>query len=307
MTPLLLSLAFAQSQPKIVEGTPEFASCIDGAGDCADRFYRFLGLSMAEQGFTFQNDPQLLSPTLSRREGVAAGALLTTFPFAKPRENLSGKEENTSYSPVLPRIFAGWTGDTGDTTRVGAGVFFLPPIPVGGASALIAGVEGGAAMKVGEAARVGVELDFTYTRARAPIVASEEQYEARDDFDNPSNLDPETYEAVCIPAGGCTDTFTLANGGARLAAAVDIGIVSPYVKLGIHTISNQLNVMYDDTTWGMTGIQPAAHTGALLAIGEHIDLSLGAAFALRPASLNEDPGGGAGLFTKVQGAAAYRF
>ncbi len=302
----LLSLAFAQGQPTILKGSPEFASCING-GDCADRFYRFLGVSMAEQGFTFQNDPQLLSPTLSRRDGVAAGALLTTFPFAKPRENLSGKEENTSYSPVLPRIFAGWNGDGGERTRVGAGVFFLPPVPVGGASALVAGVEGGGALKVRENARVGLELDFTYTRARAPIVASEEQFENRDSFDNPSNLDPETYEAVCIPAGGCIDTFTVANGGARVAAAVDVGPVSPYVKLGINTVTERLYVMYDDTTWGLSGVQPVAHTGALLAVGDHVDLSLGAAIALRPAVLNEDPEGGAGLFTKIQGAAAYRF
>lgn len=306
MLTALLSLAFAQSQPTIVEGNPEFAGCINSGGACADSFYRFLGLSMAEQGFTFQNDPQLLSPTLSRREGIAVGALLTTFPFSPPRENLSGKEENTSYSPVLPRIFGGVNADL-EKVRVGGGAFFLPPIPVGGASALIAGLEGGAALKVGGAARVGVELDFTYTRARAPIVASEEQYENRDSFDNPSNLDPETYEAVCIPAGGCVDTFTVANGGARIAAAVDVGPVSPYVKVGINTVSNRLYVMYDDTTWGMSGIQPAAHTGALLAIGDHVDLSLGTAVAIRPAVLNEDPNGGAGLFFKMQGAAAYRF
>ena len=306
MVSVLLSLAFGQSQPTILEGNPEFAGCINGGGDCADRFYRFLGLSMAEQGFTFQNDPQIVSPTLSRRDGFAAGALVTTFPFAKPRENLSGKEENTDYSPVLPRIFGGWTGDV-SKVRVGGGAFFLPPIPVGGASAFVAGLEGGAALKVGGAARVGLELDMTYTRARAPIVASEAQYENRDTLDNPNNLNPETYEAVCVPAGGCVDTFTVANGGLRVAAAVDVGPVSPYVKLGINTVSERLSVMYDDTKWGLSGVQPAAHTGALLAVGDHVDLALGSAFALRPAALNEDPEGGAGLFFKLQGAAAYRF
>jgi hypothetical protein len=305
MLALWLSAALAQSSPTLVQGTPEFQSCLTNPG-CADRFYRFLGLSMAEQGFTFQNDPQLLSPTLSRREGFTAGALLTTFPFAKPRENLSGKEENTSYSPVLPRIFGGYKGEGPGNTRVGAGAFFLPPIPVGGASALIAGIETGAALPVGEVARVGLELDFTYTRARAPIVASEEQYEARGDFDNPNNLDPEVYEEVCLP-DGCVDTFTVANGGVRVAASVDAGPLAPYVKVGLNTVSERLQVQYDDTTWGLSGIQPVAHLGSLLFIGDHVDLGLGAAFGVRPAALNLEPGGGAGLYAKVQGSAGWTF
>ena len=107
MWTLWVAAAMAQGQPRIIEGTPEFGDCLQQAG-CADRFYRFLGLSMAEQGFTFQNDPQLLSPTLSRRDGWTVGGLLTTFPFQPPRENLSGKEEQTSYSPVLPRVFGGY-------------------------------------------------------------------------------------------------------------------------------------------------------------------------------------------------------
>jgi len=301
----LLSLAFAQSQPTIVEGNPEFAGCINGGGACADNFYRFLGLSMAEQGFTFQNDPQLLSPTLSRRDGWTVGALLTTFPFSPPRANLSGKEENTSYSPVLPRLFGGWKGEAGSGI-LGVGAFFLPPIPVGGASALIAGVETGYGIPIGEKVRVGPEVDFTYTRARAPIVASEEQYEARDDFDNPNNLDPEVYEAVCLP-DGCVDTFSIANAGLRVAASVQVGPLAPYVKVGINTVTERLYVQYDDTTWGLGGVQGVGHLGSLLMIGDHVDLALGAAFGLRPASLNEDPNGGAGLYSKVQGSAAWSF
>lgn len=302
---MMVSAALAQGQPQLLEGTPEFQSCLGNAG-CADRFYRFLGLSMAEQGFTFQNDPQLLSPTLSTREGWAAGALLTTFPFPEPRENLSGKEENTSYSPVLPRVFAGWRGDGPGSARVGGGAFFLPPIAVGGASALVAGLEGGIGWPVGERLRVGVELDGTYTRARAPIVASEEQYENRDDFDNPSNLDPEVYEAVCLP-DGCVDTFLVANGGLRLVGSVTVGAFAPYAKLGVNLVSERLQVQYDDTTWGLGGVQAVAHAGSLLHIGEHVDLALGGALGLRPAALALETDGGAGLYGKLQGSAAWSF
>jgi len=305
MWTLWVAAAMAQGQPRIIEGTPEFGDCLQQAG-CADRFYRFLGLSMAEQGFTFQNDPQLLSPTLSRRDGWTVGGLLTTFPFQPPRENLSGKEEQTSYSPVLPRIFGGYKGAGPGETIVGAGAFFLPPIPVGGASALIAGVETGMALPVGDKVRIGAELDLTYTRARAPIVASEEQYEARDDFDNPSNLDPATYEAVCLP-DGCVDTFTVTNGGLRVVASVQAGPLVPYVKVGLNTVTERLRVQYDDTTWGLDGVQPVAHAGSLLLLGDHVDLALGAALGLRPATLAQEPDGGAGLYGKLQGSAAWSF
>jgi len=304
MWTMLLSAALAQGQPRIVAGEPEFAGCLQAA-QCSENFYRFLGLSMAEQGFTFQNDPQLLSPTLSRRDGWTVGGLLTTFPFSPPRENLSGKEENTSYSPVLPRIFGGWKGDMGSGV-FGAGAFFLPPIPVGGASALIAGVETGYGFRIGDKVRIGPEVDFTYTRARAPIVASEEQYENRDSFDNPSNLDPEVYEEVCLP-DGCVDTFTTANAGIRVAASVQAGPLAPYLKLGINTVTERLQVEYDDTTWGLDGVQAVAHTGTLLMVGDHLDLALGGAVGLRPASLNEDPEGGAGLYGKLQGSAGWSF
>lgn len=304
MWTLWMTAALAQGQPTIVEGTPAFEDCLQSAG-CADRFYRFLGLSMAEQGFTFQNDPQLLSPTLSTRDGWAVGGLLTTFPFPEPRENLSGKEENTSYSPVLPRLFGGWRGTVGEL-RAGGGVFFLPPIPVGGASALVLGAEGGVTIPVSDAVRLGAELDLTTTRARAPIVASEAQYEARDDFDNPTNLDPAIYEEVCLP-DGCVDTFLVTNGGARLVASFGSGPVLPYVKLGVNLVRERLKVQYDGTTWGLGGVQGVAHGGALLQLGEHVDLALGGALGLRPATLALEPGGGAGLYGKLQGSAAWSF
>jgi hypothetical protein len=166
----LVATALAQSPAALIDGTPEFADCLDNPG-CADRFARFLTVSMAEQGFTFQNEAQLSSAALTRRTGWQAGASLSTFPFAPPRENLSGKEEGTSYSPVLPRLRGGWTGGS-DALAVGAGVSFLPPIPVGGASALVLGAESSVAAVRGKW-RIGGELDFTWTRARAPIVASE--------------------------------------------------------------------------------------------------------------------------------------
>ncbi|MFT4625009.1 MAG: hypothetical protein ACI8PZ_003675 [Myxococcota bacterium] len=300
---LMLSAANAQGQATLVDGTPEFRDCLGNPG-CADRFYRFLSISMAEQGFTMQNEAQLSSAVLTRREGVHIGGSLSTFPFSKPRENLSGKEENTSYSPVLPRLRGGWLGGS-DTLAVGVAGSVLPPIPVGGASALVLGAEGSLAAVLGPW-RVGGELDFSYTRARAPIVASEEQYESRDEFDNANNLDPAVYERVCLP-DGCVDTFVVANTALKVAASVEVGPVSPYAKLGLSMIHETLQVEYDDTRWRVAGLQPTASLGAVLLPGDHLGLALGAVFATRSASIDPEEPYGLGLFFGLEGGLSWTF
>jgi hypothetical protein len=304
---LTLSLASAQQQAKLVDGTPEFQECINDPG-CSDRFYRFLTTSMAEQGFTFQNEQMLLSAVVSRREGVQVGGELTTFPLTPPRANLSGKEENTSFSPVLPRLRAGWLGAAGPV-HIGVGGSLLPPIPVGGASALVAGLEGSIAAHPTEKLAVGGELDFSFTRARAPIVASEEQFEARKDFDNPNNLDPKVYNKVCAPNGGCTDTYTQANLGIRAGLSGQIGSVfTPYTKLGLTMVNETLFVEYDATKWRVAGLQPSWSGGGVISIGEHVDLGLGTAIAYRPPALDPEPADPkAGAFFKLHGAAAWTF
>jgi opacity protein-like surface antigen len=306
---MLVALAVpvhAQSQAELVAGEPAFTACLEDS-DCADAFYRFLSLSMAEQGFTMQQHGQLASAVMMPADGVHIGGMLTTFPFAKPRENLSGKEENTSFSPVLPRLQGGWTGAGPGDTRVGLGAFFLPPIAVSGASALLAGIDLSLAVPVGDSFRFGPELDFTYTRARAPIVASEQQYENRDDLDNPNNLDPAVYEAVCAPAkNGCVDTFTLANLGLRVAASVDVGAgFAPYLSLGAALVNERLWVMYDDTTWAMTGIQPNVHVGSTFTHDSGLGLALGGGLAYRNAAISETDM--AGAFFKLEGSARWTF
>ncbi len=284
-----------------MDGTPEFADCPDNPG-CADRFYRFLTVSMAEQGFTFQNEAQLGSAALTRRSGWQVGGSLSTFPFTGPRENLSGKAEQTSYSPVLPRLRAGWVGGD-EAWTVGVGASLLPPIPVGGASALVLGAETSVARSLG-AWRLWGEVDFTYTRARAPIVASEEQYESRQTFDNPNNLDPQVYKEACLP-DGCVDTFGLANTGLKLAGSVQVGVVVPYAKLGVNLVSEGLYIQYDDTRWRVAGLQPTASLGALVLPGEHVGLGLGAVMALRPESADTQEPFGPGLYFGLEGSAAW--
>jgi len=301
----LATPANAQGLAELVDGSPEFEeSCLDASdSDCAVRFQRFLTHSMIEQGFTFQQVSQLTSPLVNRRDGFVVGAQIDTFPFAEPRSNLAGKEENTDYSPVLPRLVGGWTGGE-DGMRMGAGVFVLPPVPVQGASALVAGVDLGATWALGGSTHVGAELDLTYTRARAPIVASEEQYENREEYGN--NLLEETYEAVCAPEeDGCIDVFTVLNPSLRVGASWEIGDFTPHVRLGGTYVREQLYVMYDDTTWRSTGFQYSAHVGGALAVAEGLRLGLGASTAFRPAAISEDES--AGMLFKLQGSAGWQF
>ena len=311
MLTVLITISAAMAQDngfgsaRLVAGSPEFGSCLDSSG-CADNFYRFLTESMVEQGFSMQNHSQSSSAAVNRASGIHVGGSLGTFPFEGEAVNLSGKTENTSYSPVFPRISAGWLGDAdGGGRRYAAGAFFTPPVPVGGAQALQLGVEGGLALHGAADSGALIEGDFTYLRATAPIVASEEQFEDRDDFSNPDNLDPDTYEAVCGD-DGCLDTFSMANLGLRggYSWALPSGLV-PYAKAGITIVNERLDVQYDATSWAIFAIQPSAHAGAGWNIGDGLHLALGASAALQQPNQNENDS--IGLFYKADASAAWVF
>ncbi len=304
----LAATAFAQDTAYLLEGSPEFEEgCLDNddageEGSCEDRFYRFLSQSMAEQGFTFQRHGLMASPTLNHDEGLFVGATLDTFPLSPPRSNLAGKEENTEFSPVLPRFEAAWRGAPGPTDA-GLGLSVLPPVPVNGASALIVGLDGGVAFGDGPL-RGGLDAAFTYARARAPITATEEQYESGD-FEN--NLKAETYEAVCVPAGGCVDTFTVADTSVQLAVSYRIASwLTPWVRVGGALVQEKLYVMYDDTLWALTGLQPQASVGATSAPHERVFLGASAGVARRGEAITMD-GEEPGRFFKLTGTAGYRF
>lgn len=301
-----LSTAQAQQTARLVAGNPDFGSCLDG-DTCSDRFYHFLSHSMVEQGFVFAHHAMDTSAVISRQEGGMVGVQIRTFPFTAPRENLSGKTENTSFSPVLPGITGGWRGRFLGMGRVGAGAFFLPPIPVKGASAMVIGVDGSVGAQVG-ILHAGGSLDVSWSRAFAPIVASEEQYEDRESFDNPDNL--EHYEERCLP-DGCLDRFDALTVGAKAGVSVDAtSFLAPYVELGLAYVSHTLDVDYDSTTWRMTGLQGSAHAGLTSHFAKRVQLGLGAGLAYRPSAITEyddDGNAPAGVLFRLDGSASVAF
>ena len=228
--------------------------------------------------------------------------MLHTFPFAPPRMNLSGKTENTQFSPVLPKLAAARTWDVGDR-HMGVGLTALPPIKVQGAAALILGLSGSIARDT-STGRVGLEADFSFVRAKAPVAASKEQMEDAGEFSE-GHLEDELYEANCDPDTGCIDTFSLANLELMGRVGWKVGdVLVPHVGLGITVLNERLQIQYDDTAWSMFGIQPAVHVGAAWTPSDPVFLSAGASAGLRQANQSPD---GLGMFTRLEGAAGYRF
>ncbi len=295
---------------RLVDGAPDFSQCLDSA-DCASNFYAFLTQSMVEQGFSMQGHSVATSTLTHRRLGWRAGGALTTFPFGPPPKNLSGKEENTQFSPVFPHIWAGRAWEPARARQVGLGLSFTPPVPVKGARALALGLASSFTKGAEEEVRLGVEADLGFVRARAPIAATQDQLDARDSFSNPSNLDPERFASVCGPdiadgADGCIDTFTLLNFSVRAGQSWPLAYgFSPYVKVGATVVNEWLDIKYDSTRWGVFAVQPTAHAGMSANIGEHMFLSLGASAAFRQG--NQSESGKWGLIPVVDGAAAWAF
>jgi hypothetical protein len=294
---------------RLVSGSPDFAACIEDGGDCQTSFFNFLTGSMVEQGFAMQDNSVASSPLTHRRKGWHVGGSLSTFPFGPPPENLSGKEENTQFSPVFPRLLGGYVAADGGKQQA-IGFTLTPPVPVNGASALGLGINGALSKGGAESTRQGLEAAISYVRARAPIAATEDQVENRDSLSNPDNLDPAQFDDVCGDdvangAGGCLDTFTLLNVSVRAVQAWHVGSgFTPYVKAGVTFIDEWLFIKYDGTTWGVFAIQPTVHAGSGWNAGDHMFLSLGASAAYRQGNQSED---GAGIFTTIEGAAAWAF
>jgi hypothetical protein len=266
---------------------------------------------MVEQGFAMQSNGLSNTPLSERRAGISVGGQVSTFPFSPPRENLSGKEENTSFSPVFPRLEVGYTTALTERSQRSLGLHLLPPLRVNGASALLVAVEAGQSWGDGEGRRLGLEADLSYLRALAPITATEEQLSQRDEWSNPDNLDPEQFEAVCGSdvaegAAGCIDRFSFVNVGLRAGWSDAVGeSLFPYAKAGLNVVNERMFVKYDGTTWGLFALQPSLHGGVVWAPGEAARLGLGGSTALR--QRNQSTEDRFGLLETIEGSAGWHF
>ncbi len=284
-------------------GQPEFIGCLNSP-DCSDRFFSFFNQATLEQGFTMQGASPLTSSVVNRKEGWVVGGLLHTFPFGPPRENLAGKEENTQFSPVLPKLLAGRLWTSGDT-HTAIGMTALPPIPIQGAAALILGLDGSMAWDLGDGPhRWGLEADFTFVRATAPVAASKDQFENKDELPE-GHLEEDLYMSNCDPDKGCIDVFSVVDLALRSRIAWQLGdTFFPYAAAGIIVVNQSLHVEYDDSKWKLFAIQPTLHGGAAWAPVEPLLLNLGLDLGFKQANQSDK---GIGAFYRIAGAAGYRF
>ena len=258
---------------------------------------------MMEQGFTMQDSGVVTSTLVNHRDGWFVGGMLHTFPFGPPPKNLAGKEENTQFSPVLPKLFAGKGWTSGDRRWSLAGSL-LPPVPVGGAAALIAGVEASTARPLGDALW-GIEADFTFVRATAPVTASEEQISDAESKGYEDNVKTETVAKNCDADKGCIDVFGISNLSLRTGLSWELGDVwIPYAKVGLTVVSERLAVDYDQTSWSIFAIQPTLHTGTGIAVSDGVLLATGVSAGVKQGNQSAES---AGIFYRLEGSAAVRF
>jgi hypothetical protein len=251
---ILLSSAFANfGQTTLSSGEPEFADCIDN-DNCKTNFYQFLTHSMLEQGFTIESRSLLSNPALTKQDGFLLGTSISTFPFSPPQKNLSGKEENTSFSPVFPRFHL----HNKKTERTSYGFSVLPPIPIQGASALFTSFHYNYLFTTNNT----INIDGSLAHIKAPITASEDQFENKDSFDDPNNLNDDTYQERCGQDGGCLDQYNILHFSSKWTHSWDFDkAYKPYSQIGLTFLYQRLYVMYDDTTWNIISLQPVVSGG----------------------------------------------
>ena len=285
-------------QASLVAGTPEFTDCLDDSA-CASNFFSFLTHSMMEQGFVIQSHNVVGSRLVQEQKGWYTGVSLSTFPFHPPQKNLSGKEENTSFSPVFPRFHVGHIQEDSS-----CGLSVLPPVPVRGASALFLSFDYDKILHQTEKTKRTIAFDLSLAHIRAPITASDEQFSDRDSFENPDNLNPDTFAERC--GEGCLDQFSLSHLSVRFGQSWGRNtVIRPYLQGGLSVLSQWLYVMYDDTLWNILSVQPSLHSGVGWQAHEHLLLVLGGSTAVQfPMQNREGTWGG---FYTLDLQAAYHF
>jgi hypothetical protein len=294
----------AFGQMELQNGTPEFESCLK-SDDCASRFYRFFSESTLAQGFAMQDVSPLVSALHSPQPGGTAGIQIQTFPLGPPPKNLAGKEENTQFSPVFPKLLLGYRWQHEDTT-FGSGLSFFPPIPIQGASAMQVGLQGSYGRNIQEGPhRWGLDLEFTFVQAHAPVTASKDQFDGREEGGFEDNLKEDAFMANCDVEIGCTDIFTVANlsltSGLRWALAEKMGL---FAGAGFTWLNEFFQVEYDDTTWALMGLQPFVQSGIHWEPTKHWNLLLEGRCALKQENQSTS---GMGVFYRFGLAGGYHF
>lgn len=283
-----------------------FAAQVRNEEGAARSFIQLTAFGMAEQSFTLQHGSSPSSVFSGEQSGTRVGLQLVTFPFVA-QENLLGKEENTGFSPVLPRLTVGMQRTQGDWL-LSVGGSAVPPISVQGGGAFVVGSDVAVARQLAGGLRVGLELEASVGQAVAPVTVPKAAYEealatGSDDF---ANVDAERYNEVCAPQTyGCLDTLTFKHGSARLVVSKSLGTRwTPYLGAGIQGTSERFDVQVDLSSYRLSGIMPQLGLGTGIALPQGVVGRVGAMLAW--AGSPSFPDGGTVLY-RLELGASYGF
>lgn len=283
-----------------------FAEQVRTETGAARSFIQLTAFGMAEQSFTLQHASSTTSTLSGAQTGLGVGLQLVTFPFVA-QENLLGKEENTGFSPVLPRFTLGMQKER-DGWLFSVGGSAVPPISVQGGGAFVVGADVALARRLEGGLRIGLELESSVGQAVAPVTVPKAAYEeaqtsGSDDF---ANVDPVRYDEVCAPQTyGCLDTLTFKHGSARLVVSKTLGKTwSPYFGVGVQGISERFDVQVDLSSYALSGVMPQVGLGTGLQLPAGVVGKVGALVAW--AGSPSFPDGGTLLY-RLELGASYGF
>lgn len=311
--PAILSLALCCSSSVALAGaevdlvdTGVFVN-VETEADLPSGFLELIGMGMAEQSFTLQHHGVAGSAALPGIPGLQLGVQIKTFPLTGSVENLVGKEEKTTFIPVLPELEVGYGGGEGPWRwRIGFGG--VPPLSVKGASALTLGADASVAYELHPKVNLGLEVSYTLGRALAPVTAGADI--TADDVAPAQTATIERLEEVChAQEFGCIDTLFFSHLAPSLVVALPVTkVAQPYAKVGLVQLVETFDVQVDLTAWKVTGVLPTFAVGTGLSLHEHLRAALGLAAAYRPESLSDPQRvDGAGLFWRIEAGAVWVF
>ncbi len=285
LTLLAASIAFAQSEPDLIEGKSLLSGCLAKTA-CSDYITGILGENMAEYGFALQFDPIATGALAGKGNGLVTEIHTDTVALGEGND----ASKRLLIPPFIPRIAVGYQygSFTYDNPypQLAFGAFLLPPIRILDDGVLFStGAHVGAAMPLVEHVIWGsLELDVSWAHVGAPLVGTEAQ------LSQLAPLEPFLEEgATKCPeiAAGCLDSFDQSAVTIRAGMSVEpFAGAFFYSRVGAAILRQRLFVVYDRTTWGVGGVQPQMQFGGGFRAGDKYQMSMGMSVANKPSYLS---------------------
>jgi len=300
---LAATLAFAQSEPDLLEGKTLLGDCYDDKR-CNDYILAILGENMAEYGFALQFDPIATSALAGKGVGVVAEVHVDTIPLGEGND----ATKRLLIPPLIPRIAVGY--QLGSFTydnpypQLSFGAFMLPPIQILGDGVLFStGAHVGGAMPLYEHILWGgIELDASWASIGAPLFGAERQLLELDILE-PYITEGESDCQIIVT--GCLDRFRQSAFTLRAGLSVEpFAGAFLYGRLAAAVLRQRLFIVFDRTTWGSAGPQAQAQFGAGIRAGDKYQLAMGSSIANKPEYLSTND---SRLMVKFATSFSFRF